>query len=557
MMKSKKTLLLLVVVLFLGLFLRFWRLPSSPVSLSIDEVAIGYNAYSILKTGRDEWGEFMPLAFRSIGDYKLPLLEYLMVPSIAILGLTEFGTRFTVALVGSITILFVYLLIKEMTGNKGISLFTAFSVAISPWHLQYSRMTHEAIVALFFIIAGTWLFLKSTNTKKNFYWLSAILFILSLYTYHTQRFFTPVFVFGLLVIFYQKVFEKKNLRRNLLVLIFGLVFSLPYFKIMLGSEGQTRVNNVFLGRDVDISYQLHKNDEKLTLVQKVFDNNTLIMFNFWSKRYLEYFDIPYLFFKGMKLSISQAPAVGLFHLFELPFFLVGVWLIIVKRRYLGKNMYKLFLLMVFLGPLAASLANNEQHPARSLVLIPSFQLLTGTGMFFFWEKIKKLNVLKKYFIIGFSFLIFASSLVYYLDLYHLHYPINFSEYWSYGMKEAALFAWDHQKEYKNIVVDSSFGTQGPFTVSTPHLYVYFYGKYDPWLLQTDPLHDKWPDKGSSDFLNFSFRSIYWPTDRFVKNTLFIGSPWGLPKDELSGSSLLKEIYFKNGAKALLIVATPK
>lgn len=547
---------LLVLIFLLGVFLRFWQLPSRPVSLSIDEVAIGYNAYSLLKTGRDEWGEHLPLAFRSVGDYKAPLLVYLTVPSVAVFGLTEFGTRFPIALIGSLTVIVVYFFIKELTKNQKISIFTALSIAISPWHIQYSRMTHESILGLFWFILGLWFFIANP-TKARRYCFPAIFFALSLYTYHTHRLHTPIFVLGLVIIFAREIFTRKNIRALLFTILLSVVLCLPFLGLMRGAKGQARISSVFLSKDVDINYQLHKDDEKLNLFQKIFDNNTLTIFNFWTKRYLEYFDIPYLFFKGMKLAVNQSPGVGLFHLFELPFFLAGLWVIIVKRKHLDSKAYRLFLIMVFLGPLAASLANNEQHPPRSLVLIPSLQLLVGAGGYYFWEKARKFGLFQKLFSFTFFIFILGISLVYYLDLYHFHYPINFSEYWSYGMKEAALFAWDHQKEYNNIVIDSSFGTQGPFTVSTPHLYVYFYGKYDPWLLQTDPLHDKWPGKGSADFLNFSFRPIYWPTDRFSKNTLFIGSPWGLPKDELSQAKVLKEIRFLNGSPALLIVETQR
>jgi len=553
----KKEILVLTFIVLLGGFLRFWRLSSRPVSLSIDEVAIAYNSYSILKTGRDEWGKVLPPSFRSVGDYKLPVLEYLMVPAMAVFGLTEFGTRFTVAAISSLTLIFVYLLMKEMTNHKTIALLTTFSLAISPWHIQYSRMTSEAIVALSLVIVGTWLFLNSLKEKGKFFWLVAFLFGLSLFTYHSERLFVPLFILGLGVIFQKKIFQKEKRKNLLLAILIWIIFFVPFIVFMFGPEGGTRATNVFISRDVEIRYYLHEAGEKLNLWQKIFDNNFLQIVNFWVKRYFEYFDFPYLFFNGMSLSIADAPGVGLFHLFELPFLILGAWEIFLKRKFLSREMFTLLSFWIALGPLAASLANNKLHPLRSLTLIPSIHLIVATGIFIFWEKVKVLASLKKLVLIIAGLLVVVISLIFYLDLYHFHYPINFSEYWSYGMKEAALYAWSHQKEYEKIVIDPSFGTQGPFTVSTPHLYVYFYGKYDPWLLQNDPLHGKGENKDSSDFLNFSFRPIYWPTDRFTKNTLFIGSPWSLPPDELLNAKLLQKIYFKNGAIALLIVSTKK
>ena len=65
----------------------------SPPALNADEVTNAYDAYSILKTGKDQYGNFMPLRFKSFGDYKLPLLTYLAIPFIKIFGLTETGIR--------------------------------------------------------------------------------------------------------------------------------------------------------------------------------------------------------------------------------------------------------------------------------------------------------------------------------------------------------------------------------------------------------------------------------------------------------------------------------
>jgi len=71
-----KNKIILGLILIIGIFFRFYKLAEYPVSLSIDEVAIGYNTYSLLKTGNDEYGIPHPLAFKSVGDYKLPLLIY-------------------------------------------------------------------------------------------------------------------------------------------------------------------------------------------------------------------------------------------------------------------------------------------------------------------------------------------------------------------------------------------------------------------------------------------------------------------------------------------------
>src|SRR3989344_3491019 len=86
--------IVLVSIIIGALIIRFWNLSSNPPSLNWDEVSHSYNAYSILKSGRDEWGNLFPIIFRAYGDYKLPVYIYLTVISEFFFGLTPFAIRF-------------------------------------------------------------------------------------------------------------------------------------------------------------------------------------------------------------------------------------------------------------------------------------------------------------------------------------------------------------------------------------------------------------------------------------------------------------------------------
>ena len=58
--KIKQAILVSLIVLIAGFF-RLYQLGDVPPSPDWDETALGYNAYSISKTGKDEYGIFMPL----------------------------------------------------------------------------------------------------------------------------------------------------------------------------------------------------------------------------------------------------------------------------------------------------------------------------------------------------------------------------------------------------------------------------------------------------------------------------------------------------------------
>src|SRR3989344_1327591 len=116
---KKKEIITLLAIIILAVVLRFYKLGTTPPSLYWDEVSLGYNAYSILKTGFDEHHHFLPLTnFAAFGDYKPPGYIYATVPSIALFGLNEFAVRFPSALAGTLTVLVTYFLVVELFEKK-------------------------------------------------------------------------------------------------------------------------------------------------------------------------------------------------------------------------------------------------------------------------------------------------------------------------------------------------------------------------------------------------------------------------------------------------------
>ena len=114
-MKLKnKSLLALLILTLLGFILRFTGLDQNPPSLNWDEVSHGYNAFSILKTGKDEWGVTFPLIFRAFGDYKLPLYIYLTTVPVALFGLNAISVRLISVLAGTLAIPGIYLLTRQL-----------------------------------------------------------------------------------------------------------------------------------------------------------------------------------------------------------------------------------------------------------------------------------------------------------------------------------------------------------------------------------------------------------------------------------------------------------
>src|SRR5665811_686306 len=106
--------LLLTITLLAG-FLRFYQLSSNPPSLTWDEAAWGYNAYTLGIDGKDEFGVFLPYKYlESFGDFKPPMYAYLDILPVKIFGLNEFAGRFPSALFGTLTVLLTYFLTLQI-----------------------------------------------------------------------------------------------------------------------------------------------------------------------------------------------------------------------------------------------------------------------------------------------------------------------------------------------------------------------------------------------------------------------------------------------------------
>src|SRR3989304_7589998 len=127
-----------VVVLFAG-FLRFYKLVDNPPSVSWDAAAVGYNAWSILNFGKDEWGKALPLVFKSFEDDKHPVHIYLTVPAIAVFGLNEVGVRASSAIFGVLNVLVIFFLAKKLFGSSWAGIIASLVLAISPYNIHFSR----------------------------------------------------------------------------------------------------------------------------------------------------------------------------------------------------------------------------------------------------------------------------------------------------------------------------------------------------------------------------------------------------------------------------------
>lgn len=530
-MRKEIYIIFFAAILFIGAFLRLFNNITNPPGLNIDEVAIGYNAYSIYKTGKDENGVSFPLSFRSVGDYKPPVLIYLTAPSIAVFGLNEFGVRFPTAFFSILTMPLFYLLLKKITKDKLVSLLGMGFLAISPWHIYYSRYAVEAVVALFFLILGFFFLIK---IKEKYYWAvpSGIFLSISMYAYHSERLFVPIF---LALCFIPLLIKRKLDKRYVLFAASLLLVSIPLIISTLFGPDKMRAQTTFITNDINFTRYI------LVGSGNIFDNKLILLFFYWIRKFLSYFQPSFWFYDGLYMTTKGIYGLGVVYFFELPLLVMGIFILIKKWSELSLLTFS----WILLGIIPASLTQNEQHSLRTLVILPAVLFVSAFGAKEFIHKSIPSFVKLIYFLfiiwnLGFAFLVFT-----------VHFPLQKGENFMEGTKQTVEYALRHKDEYREIVFDPVRGVQGPYIVSVPHTYVLFYSKYDPSKYQTET---KRFGEQSYGFDKFTFRNIDWRADRNRNDALFIGSPWSLPIKDIRPEEIKEKVYLSNGQLVFLIVS---
>jgi len=249
---------LVFVIVILGLFLRCFQLGQVPHGLTWDEAAVGYNGYAVVTTRRDEWLHRLPISFRSFGDYKAPFAIYLngIFTTVLGLGLEPWAIRLPFALSGGAAVLGLIFLTRELlkflefkNPDQTITManLAGLWLAISPWHIHFTRTGFESGLAVTILIWASWITLRAIQTKSWFLWLTAsVAWILSLYAYHSAKIVTPLILLGFLI------WQAKNLwnQRKALVwpIALGIVLLLPLVKDALVGDGLTRAGTLLFSR---------------------------------------------------------------------------------------------------------------------------------------------------------------------------------------------------------------------------------------------------------------------------------------------------------------------
>jgi len=508
-MGARVRLLVWTLPVMLAVFARFSFAALAPPSVNWDEAAFGYNAYSLLLTGRDEYGYKLPLVFRSFDEYKPPLYVYLSVPFIKFMGLNEASARMVSKISGVLNVMLIMIIASLLTRNRKVGLASGFLAAIEPWTLIFSRPAFEASLSLtLFLICVIWL-IKAQRQSKYYYW-AAVTAGINTMAYHSAKVY-----FGLIAIYVLARVGRdvrKLIRTGAVILVAG---SPMIWGLFTGST-LARFNYTSI----------------LTLAK---DRPMFVFVGEVVNRYFSYFNPTNLFVRGSNETGQKLEGFAPYMKIEFVFWIVGLCIVISDKK------LSLLKKWLFVGAIPAIITWSWFSLVRVLPLLAAFTIVVAIGM----TKLLKTKIL--WALIGFLVIdtVWVMSSVWFTTPY-----FQYGD-WQWGFREVVEVIKPIEKDYDWIVWESPH--------AQPHILTLFYWNYPPDLYQRDIVSpESIPSpRVSFDFGKFIFRKIYWPQDRDLKRVLFVGGVYSLPESDLARDRvrIIKDVIDPQGYVTFRIAGT--
>jgi len=469
------SLLFLTVIVF-----RFNWLNFIPSGLNWDEASYGYNAYSLMKTGNDEWGEKYPLFLKSFGDYKPALLSYLQIPFIKISGLNAVAIRMPVAILGLMSIIGWFFIQKKLNlfdGKQKSLLLTTGTVLLAamPWHIHYSRAAMDPMVSFSFLLMGYALFLQ----KRNFFqWLGVFLLIISMYTYNSARIFVFLLVCAHTLFIETDLFTQYKNKLNRLFQITALgIFFIIIILLSLFTKIGARAQGVFVLNSPQIANDVNESLYRSTVLKikgsRIFSNKLITSSYILAKNYLSHFDLDFLYFNGNLSARHGFSRHGNLLLITLPFLILGIFSIRLKSKD-----EKFFVTWLLVTPLAAMLSDDVPHSGRTLIMLPAYIFFITKGIDVFLSLINKIKFvhISKEVLLSVIMLFLSFNVVLYLvDIYRYFPEESFTPWQADAKKVVQKLQEVDVNKYDSIYVSKE--------ILESYIFYAFYNSIDPKIIQ--------------------------------------------------------------------------
>ncbi|MBU2036335.1 glycosyltransferase family 39 protein [Patescibacteria group bacterium] len=527
--KSKiciEVVLILLVIIFAA-YLRFIRLSEIPNGLYVDEALVGYNAYSILKTGRDEYGKLFPILFRFFGSYSPPLYVYLSAVAINFFDLNIFSVRLVSSLSGIAAILIIYLFSKSLKITKTLSypLIAALVLSISPGAIFYSRLGYEVNLASTIYLLGIyllWLGLK--NSKFLIFALPTL--VLSAYSAHTELYLVPLTLVSVFW-FYRKTLKIKQIRKHLYIGIFLSLFLLVPLISVLNTPAFFTKGGIFY------SDTIYEQASKLPKIIPHFLKVLLAFLREFFSRFFTYLSPSSLFFFADSDLQRSIPDLSFFYPWMSIPYLLGFTVLWEERK---KEATKFVLIVLSSILFIGSLIKDPFSTQRLLPFFPFIALVIALGL----EKIFK-NI-RRWQRIVLVVPLFAVSILFLWRSYFVLFPKERAKVWGYGFSELAEEIQNHPNE--EFLIDQS-------RIKPAYIELAFYLKYPPEKFHQEIKQDiknyYYEDILFNDKYNFGnirTGTIFWEEDIYLKQ-IIVGDELSISEGQAKEHFLTKVFEIKD------------
>jgi 4-amino-4-deoxy-L-arabinose transferase-like glycosyltransferase len=458
----------MIAVIVFAFTVRIVGIDKVPPSLFGDELDLGYHALSIAQTGKDYSGNFLPLHFQSLAEWRTPLYIYAAVPTVSLFGISPLGVRLPAVIFGVIGIVGLYFLVSEISKHTAagknqkpiidhhkLALLAAAILAISPWHIHYSRAGFEVTMLLAFLIWGFYFFFKSIKNGR-YLWISLILLISTPLIYSTAKLFTPILLLFLFVVWRRKLLmlDKKSL---FIAGIAGMLVAVPVFYATLSAEGGQRFGYISIFGDERREYVISQQralDEardmgKKTYTAEIFHNKWNYWLDQFSVNYLQSFSTQFLFTHG-DVNPRHTSSFGQFY--RIDFFVLIAGLAAFLFSSVGKN-YKFFWLawLVFGSIPSALTQDGAGHATRLILILPPLVFFIAYGIYF----AATIKGLKSKLLLAIYALLILVSFIFYRHHYFGHYPYLTNRWWHDGYGQAIEQIMQVEKNYERVFLTMS------------------------------------------------------------------------------------------------------
>jgi len=478
-MRHKWSLVVLLVITVFGMALRTYKLGEIPGVMHRDELAVVYNAYSMFKTGQDEWGVSQIWSLKSFGDYKLPAMVYGTIPGIVAFGLNPLGARLPAALYSSLAIPVLYLMIRDLFKSPKMALTASFLLAVSFWHISNSRNIYEPVVILTVSIISYWALYKARENIRYLF-LSLLFFFVSTWVYNTALVIFPqLFLIWMIFNWWSdRNFSAKSWILGLITLLFFLGINLTLTMSAAGGKSQT---TIFLNPELQTENQtrLHRYWSSGVPLYPLFIKYERFfqVSHHLYKSYVSSIDPVYIFFTGGNNAWHNLKSIDLGNSNPvlLPFVIIGI-VFVLKQWRKPSNFFLISLGLT--SPLPSALTVDAPNTNRLMDLHILVIILATYG---FYKSLRMIGPRWRKVMIALTATAFLLFVEQFLSRYFIIYNKVLASEWQVGFSEVVTEISARQADYDLVVVESP--------VSAAYIYYAFYNRLAPQKLQAAPRAD--------------------------------------------------------------------